>query len=397
MAMAVEDVGLGARYRIGYFAPFTFPEGCAGSRRVLGIARILVACGYSVDVYCHSAEGEPSQELIEPGICVKRVEGLIKKGNLVAKIRWALTSGSRSCKAIASSQQLAGVFIYAGYVPVIVRMSWELRGSGVPVVFDAVEWYTPKRPLAWLISPYHWSTELAMRVLIPRLDGVLCISSYLFCYYRRRCVESVQIPPTLKVSLVGRGDAGPRDSLKLVYAGSASYDDLSIVIEAVREVNKRGLRTSLVLAGHPRLDAASARGPGDEEESFVSYVGRLGHRATMQLVANSHFSLIVRRSSRAVNAGFPTKLVESLAVGTPVIGNVTSDLGQYVIDGETGFVIGELTGASFVEALMRAHRTTEHDYDMLSRSCRQTAERAFDDQAYVTSMAGFLNRIGLHR
>ena len=38
-------------------------------------------------------------------------------------------------------------------------------------------------------------------------------------------------------------------------------------------------------------------------------------------------------------AGFPTKVVESLALGTPVITNLTSDLGFCVFDGRNGVIL----------------------------------------------------------
>lgn len=36
-------------------------------------------------------------------------------------------------------------------------------------------------------------------------------------------------------------------------------------------------------------------------------------------------------------AGFPTKFVESITAGTPVLTNQTSDLADYLVEGEIGF------------------------------------------------------------
>ena len=48
-------------------------------------------------------------------------------------------------------------------------------------------------------------------------------------------------------------------------------------------------------------------------------------------------------------AGFPTKVVESMSLGVPVITTNTSDLAKYVIDGVNGYIV-DIGGSQSVES-----------------------------------------------
>lgn len=51
------------------------------------------------------------------------------------------------------------------------------------------------------------------------------------------------------------------------------------------------------------------------------------------------FSILLREKNRGTMAGFPTKIVESLSLGVPVITTETSDLKNYIQDGINGFIV----------------------------------------------------------
>ncbi len=51
-------------------------------------------------------------------------------------------------------------------------------------------------------------------------------------------------------------------------------------------------------------------------------------------------------------AGFPTKFVESLGAGCPVITNYTSDLDLYLKNGFNGFVVKDLNMKVFLKFLI---------------------------------------------
>ena len=66
--------------------------------------------------------------------------------------------------------------------------------------------------------------------------------------------------------------------------------------------------------------------------------GRIPYAEVKGKVADADFTVRLRPNKRYANAGFPTKVGESMACGTPVIANITSDLGKYIIDGKIKYI-----------------------------------------------------------
>jgi glycosyltransferase involved in cell wall biosynthesis len=116
----------------------------------------------------------------------------------------------------------------------------------------------------------------------------------------------------------------------------------------------------------------------------------LSHDASMKLVREADFSLLLRHDARYSRAGFPTKFVESFAVGTPVIANLTSDLHHYLKDGETGFVCKGPTSEDLELALKHALTLTQEQHSNMRALSRSVAAEAFDYRSYVTPLSNFL-------
>ena len=51
------------------------------------------------------------------------------------------------------------------------------------------------------------------------------------------------------------------------------------------------------------------------------------------------FAMFLRDDNRVSRAGFPTKFVESISAGVPVITNKTSNIEDYLIPGKNGFFV----------------------------------------------------------
>jgi glycosyltransferase involved in cell wall biosynthesis len=71
----------------------------------------------------------------------------------------------------------------------------------------------------------------------------------------------------------------------------------------------------------------------DDPDRFakrVRFLGRMEHRQVISLIKAADYSLIVREQNRVTLAGFPTKFVESISCGTPVIATDSSDLSEYI-------------------------------------------------------------------
>ncbi|HYC63483.1 MAG TPA: glycosyltransferase, partial [Reyranellaceae bacterium] len=96
-----------------------------------------------------------------------------------------------------------------------------------------------------------------------------------------------------------------------------------------------------------------------------------------------------RRDDRTSRAGFPTKVVESLAVGTPVICNHTGDLAEHVRDGQEGLVCENATPAELARVIGAAINLPRDQRAVMRRLSRRQAELAFDFRSKQSDLAEF--------
>jgi glycosyltransferase involved in cell wall biosynthesis len=62
----------------------------------------------------------------------------------------------------------------------------------------------------------------------------------------------------------------------------------------------------------------------------IIFHGRLHHEEALKILQGSDYCIFYRENTRLNRAGFPTKFVESISCGVPVITTRTSDLAQYI-------------------------------------------------------------------
>jgi len=368
-----------ARPFVVYVGPFAFPEGGAAARRILGNAQSLVAAGYQVLVLSGQQASDDAVHALGDGIFLASTSERDAEHlpNLLRLTRY-VTMGAKSRAWLDRLGAVpSAVILYSGYTPYILQLRGWCRRAGVPLIFDAVEWYTAASPLGFATSPYLWQTEIAMRWLIPKLDGVIAISRWLEDHYARAGLPVVRVPPTLDVNAALEGQGGDDDRLTLVYAGTPGRKDLlDVMLQAVAAVDPDGERLRLDIYG-PSPEDLAAYGLAAIPPSVTAH-GPVPHAVAMAGVAAADFSVLLRRPDKVATAGFPTKFVESLAVGTPVIATLTSDLADHLVDGENGLICREASPESVARVLERALALSGREKVALRRAARHTAETGFD-------------------
>jgi glycosyltransferase involved in cell wall biosynthesis len=382
---------------IAYVVPFDFPEGGAGARRVLGNAQSLVAAGYRVTIISAQIDRSGGDARpFAPGISLAST-GERDAEHLPRALKRAryIFTGSRTRDWIARAPTPpAAIILYSGYSPYLLQLTGMARRRNIPLIFDAVEWYTASSTAGFLKSPYLWNIELAMRVLIPRLDGVVAISSYLADYYRRRGLAVAQVPPTLDVTalepvLENRSDDG---RLHLSYCGSASNDLLDTVVTALMRLDPEGARIRLDIAGPTAAEVLALPGlhGHDAVPPGLTLHGRVTHEQSVAITRAADFTIFLRRINRVSTAGFPTKFGESLSLGTPVITNLTSDLAEHLDDGVNGLVCPSHDPGDLANILERALTLDPAQLSAMRRAARATAEADFDYKVHSEALVRLL-------
>tara|TARA_R110002124_G_scaffold92424_3_gene234706 strand:+ start:158 stop:1384 length:1227 start_codon:yes stop_codon:yes gene_type:complete len=389
---------------IAYVGPVAFPEGGAAARRILGNAKALVGAGHDVVIVSGQRPDERGAQFdVAPGIrCVSTNERDAE--HLPKALRYAryATMGARSRQWLdAQETPPDAVILYSGYAPYLLQFTGWARRKGIALLFDAVEWYAAPSLPRFLASPYLWNTEFAMRVLIPRLDGVVAISRALEGYYRAKGLPVGRVPPLFDPDEIAASDPAPDPGgrLRLAYSGSPGRKDLKdlidIVIESVLERDGGKGRIVLDIAGVTEEELRHRpplRRRGGIIPDSLRVHGQVSHARSIQIVGGADFTVFLRAVNRVSTNGFSTKFVESLALGTPVITNLTGDLADHLRDGETGLECTKPTAQALGAVLDRALALGPDARSAMRRAARTEAERAFAVQAHVGTLGELVDR-----
>lgn len=379
---------------IAYVGPFNFPWGQAGSRRVYGNAMSLVSAGYDVVVVSGDAPSALTKmpQLVAGGARLSYLgigEMPSSAGYLGRLWQHLIACGMKTADWLtAQPVKPKYVVIYGG----LAAFAWHIyrwcRQNNVPIIADVVEWYDPAQMLGGRFGPFYASANVAFHGFYPRFDGIIAISSFLANHFESN-VSTVTVPPTVELLeqvpvLLERDQV-----LRLVYAGVPGKKDLlGRVVSAVCAVSAQ-INIQLQIIG-PSADEVKALTDLSVLPPEISALGRIPQDAVQAKLAAADFSILIRESLRFTNAGFPTKFVESMAASTPVIANITSDLGSYLSDGTNGFVVQAPTDNCIAEALRRAGCLSPVEKQQMKRDAYQTAKEKFSYQQFVEEFKSFL-------
>jgi glycosyltransferase involved in cell wall biosynthesis len=374
------------RKLVVYVGPYGFPDGGAAARRIYGNVISLKNAGYDVVVTSGQMSDEADREY--NGIPVVSLnERRHERLPTILKHLMYFSAGNMTVKWLNSlDKKPRSIILYSGYSPYLFRLLPWAKKNDVKIIFDVVEWYDPSSLTSRFFSPYYLNIELAMRHLIKRCDGLIVISEYLRKYYYSTMHNIILVPPTVDLVNIKPSDHHVYENpIKFVYAGTPGKKDaLSSIIAAVLKADALGESVEFHIAGVPSdrlIDfLPSTENASDLVGRVIKCHGILSHADTMTLVSVSDYSIILRSDKRSNHAGFPTKFVESMAVGTPVIANLTSDLGSYLKDGSNGFVCLNSDIDSLLEIIKRC--SSYGDRESMRLRARETAESYFSPERY---------------
>ena len=376
-----------------YIGPFSFPNGGAAARRILGNAMSFRDAGCEVVI----ASGQMRDGVVseyEGFEVVSLEERIAERYPRYLKHLFYLSMGKKSIEWLNSLEKKPDMIVlYSGYTPYLMKLIPWCKDNGVKFVFDAVEWYDPKSFWHGFFSPYQWNIEIALRYYSKKTQAVIAISSFLEKHYRAKGCEVVKIPPTLDTKEIIPNLEVKNDILTLSYTGTPGHKDLfNEYIEAVLQLSEEGESLKFCFAGVSieqlvRFEALKTRGISkDNIPKVLDCRGVTTQKEAIDITKNADFSLLLRRVERYAQAGFPTKVVESLSMGTPVICNITSDLKDYIIHKNTGLICDEATVASLKQSIKEALFLTKDKKQFMRKSARDMAQRSFDYRCYIDTI-----------
>lgn len=305
--------------RFLYIGGFELPDKNAAAHRVIGIAKAISELGHEVYFlnYTNSVIA-PSWKEYFGFKCYET-----KKRSLVKQI----TNISDALKII-KERQIDCVIMYNYPAIAMSRLLKWCKKTSVKCYADVTEWYVENGKSLYAIIKT-WDSETRMKKLHFKTDGVIVISEYLYKYYRNK-IPVVKIPPIVDSydKKWVRSSQKNKDYCTFIYAGvpSSQKECLDKIIEAVEKTNHPALLEIIGITKEQYEIMYQVKYRGEKTE----FLGRMEHTKVIELVKKANWSIIIRENNQAVKAGFPTKLVESISCGTPVIANRFSNIEDYL-------------------------------------------------------------------
>ena len=317
---------------IVYTGGFELPDRNAAAHRVLAVAKMLRDSGHRV-------------VMVGVGRSVGRTPILQTKGSCQGfetytaaypngLTQWpAYLAGIEPLRQVIRAVGGADAVLCYNYPAVaFARLGRVCRRQGGKILADCTEWYNMKEVALPLRPIKGMDTWLRMHVIQKHLDGMIVISRYLEQYYRESR-HVVCIPPLVDTT-DEKWSCAPKPrgrETTFVYVGNPGHKDrLGQILEAVAEANQMAPCKLWVIGvgweDFVRLNPEWKKRPPGEWGAFL---GRLPHEESLAYLKSADCSFIIRDDTRTNNAGFPTKFVEAVTMGTAVIASNISDLWQY--------------------------------------------------------------------
>lgn len=359
--------------KVAMVAIVDFPNGVGGdTRRVHMLARSLVAAGLPTTLVIPCSRGlvpqarpDSNPEVID-GIRIRRLArsgsyghapglGLLGHVGLFC-LRWY----SLILSLVALTRlRLAGFDVFYLYQPTFYDGAayWLLaRLTGTRIVADYCDLsfvdhdrieQNPARRL-WSLN-----YRLGMTWLPARLDRVFVISRYLVEAMANRVAayRLVRIPPVVDTAMFDipaptkdwRSSFGMPEGRVVLYAGSFfDNEGVPTLLDAAPDFLARHPDVTLVIVGgHPReawehcRELAAARRMADR----IRFIG-VRPSVDMPACFKAADVLVAPKADHLLNrAGVPTKLVEYLASGRPVVASRVGDIPEIVRDGVEALLV----------------------------------------------------------
>lgn len=368
-----------------------FPFGDASSIRAFNLCKLIKLAGHQV----HVISDYPSKTVVSAPLSFCTYEDAESKyddGSIASRCL-------RAVEAYLDENPTDIIMMNARYDR-YDKMAQIAKKRNLKLIIENCEWYDPSSFKLGRLDPRYWMNEKMIRSGFKKADGFISISELLDEHNRGLGKVSVRIPTILDVKSVAWKERNDHKKLELVYAGSLgkSKELLGPIIRVLAD--NEVLRNRIVL--HVYGPSAETVEKNTKEPGLLKRVGgsviihgRVPQPQVQDIMRNADFVFFMRPQRRSSDAGFPTKLGESMSVGTPVMTNDTGDIAKYVRSGENGLLIASNCEDAVCDTLMQAIHMSADELAEMRKNARATAEVAFEYRRYVASFCEMMSKVSM--
>jgi len=377
----MESIMVGDRMKnILYLGGFELPDKNAAAHRVINNAKALKKLGYNVFFI---GVKRNQKEIISE---VKNYEGFyywsIKKPhNLISWFKYII-SIKKEIALINKNNIEINKFILYNYPSLKMFKIMKYAKNNIEIYSDITERYGLSSLKIHDIIKF-FDSEFRIRILNKKTNGNICISSYLFnLYNNKKCL----IPPLVDLSDEKWNISKTQKKRNISYVGSpGKKDNLALIVKYFLKIKEISNISPLTIVGITEEEFYKSNKElldyRNKISSFVKFLGRVNHNKAIEIVKESSFTIFFREVNMVSKAGFPTKFVESISCGTPVITNKTSDLNKYLIEGKNGFFIDINSEKNAIKKLNYILSLKDEEINGMKEYCR--VNNPFDYNNYL--------------
>lgn len=325
-----------------YVGVFFMPDKNAASQRALAFSSIIRAMGYVPIIIGMDEQIPEGTDILNTKTFYKDCVYYLTKYPATSKEWVRMLYNISPIKRIVAhlgKENVKAVIAMDYFSCALLRLMFFCKKNSIKFVADTVDWFQKSNDPFPRNIVKDIDTNLRMKVMHKKVKYMITISKYLYQYYERFVPNIVQIPgivrPLQNQSIMFSGIDKTVCTFAFVGSPGAKCEKEKIdwLIKIICKINQNEVKAKLYIAGidkqtlfENRPDIAAIP---NFEQSVMCY-GRMKHKDCLRLLSSCDFATIIRKDSLLSRAGFPTKIGEAFACGTPVFVTPTSDVCDYI-------------------------------------------------------------------
>lgn len=335
---------------IAYVGPVPYPSNRADAQRMHGISLALRAAGHTVLIGSGAASAETANQDEKKDVTFLEE---IPRGteNRVLRVAKGLLWGRKTMHWLESlNPQPQLIIVYGNHLGYIARLLRLRRKTGIPIVADLTEWYESAHLAGGTFGPASLLQYVSMNHLAPRFNGVIVISRFLEEHFTRMGTPALRVPPLFDVQDAVKN----RDTVEKVsicYAGSPGAKDATTIENLLLMPDLLdGLQTPVII-DIVGIDQPQQMSPSDSASPItLRFHGRVDLETAREFVSSASATVLQRPNRRYARAGFPSKTIESLLLGTPVLANPVGEIAS-CLDESNGIILTDESANALAEGV----------------------------------------------
>jgi len=371
----------------------SFPTGDSTSFRLQMVAKAIIDGGNRVTVLCRGA-------LCDSGEWegVKYFSLKYRNGNKVVKTYERIALAKRVKKYLNENKDnIDTLYLYCGQVSVFKVCKKFCKKYDKGLIRDCPDWFSHEQYKFGKFSIFYQMNNRVNTKITDKSFDIVAISHYLEKHFKSKGNRTLYVPVLCDSAERTKPKEKNSDTLKLFYAGIPGKKDFIVnLLEStllLTKEEKAKIRISLVGVNRKMLidGCGISSNVLDSCADILDIHGRVPKTKVLEMMEEADFLALPRDAeARYAKAGFPSKVTESLANATPILCNISSDLGEYLVDGENAIISKDHSPMALVDALRRAIALTPEEKNAMSKNALDTAREKLDYHLYTEKLKKFI-------